>query len=326
MGRFGGFNNNTSSATSTGGVRTFNFEGPDIVTVRARMNGSITLSDGTSVRTWYFGNGFNGDRAWGGPVIECIERNIVEITLNSMMPHTIHLHGLDVDQANDGVPSTSGYVGRSGGGNFGRVQGYTSLGTSYTYTFKAPHAGTYQYHCHVDTVLHYEMSMFGTIIVRPASGSLTTIWDGGPSFDKEYVWQLGTVDPTWHNEMVSGSGTVRYIPRYFLINGIDGNNLFNDSTVAISASAGQTVLIRVNQTSYQPAVIKFGGLPFEVVASDGRPLPQPLNKTSLYIAPGERYDILLTMPSSGTYYATVDYYDIKGRNVIGTAVTTVSVL
>ena len=321
MGRFGG----STTSSSTGGVRTFNFEGPDIVTVQARMNGRITFSDGTSVRTWYFGNGFNGDRQWGGPIIECTEGNIAEITLNSGMPHTIHLHGLDVDQANDGVPSTSGYVGRPMG-NFGRVDGYTSLGTSYTYTFPVPEAGTYQYHCHVDTVLHYEMSMHGTIIVRPASGSLTTIWDGGPSFDREYVWQLGTVDPTWHNENVSGAGTVRYIPKYFLINGVDGSNLLNDSTVAISASAGQTVLIRVNQTSYQPAVIKLGGLPFDVVASDGRPLPAPLTKTSLYIAPGERYDILLPMPSSGTYYATIDFYDIKGRNVIGTAVTTISVV
>ncbi len=320
-----GRRNNGGGTTTTSGVRTFAFEGPDIVTVRARMDGSINLSDGTSVRTWYFGSGFNGDRQWGGPVIEVTEGNIAEITLFSGMPHTIHLHGLDVDQANDGVPSTSGYVGRPMG-NFGRVDGYTSLGTSYTYTFKAPHAGTYQYHCHVDTVLHYEMSMFGTIIVRPASGSLTTIWDGGPSFDKEYVWQLGTVDPSWHTQRVSGAGTVRYNPKYFLINGVDGSNLFNDSTVAISAPAGQTVLIRLNQTSYQPAVVKMGGLSFDVVASDGRPLPQPLTKTSLYISPGERYDILLTMPASGTYYATVDYYDIKGRNVIGTAVTTITVL
>ncbi len=63
------------------------------------------------------------------------------------MPHSIHLHGLDVDQANDGVPSTSGYVAGMGGGgmmNFGRVGGYTNLGSPFTYTFTAAPAATHQ--------------------------------------------------------------------------------------------------------------------------------------------------------------------------------------
>ena len=98
------------------------------------------------------------------------------------LPHTIHFHGLDVDQQNDGVPATS----------FSVSQG------SYTYNFTAPHAGTYQYHCHVDTHQHYEMGMFGTVIIRPSDGNTTNIWDGGPAFDKEYIWQLTTFDSTWH--------------------------------------------------------------------------------------------------------------------------------
>jgi FtsP/CotA-like multicopper oxidase with cupredoxin domain len=291
------------------------------------MDGNISLADGGSVRTWWFGSGFNGDRQWGGPIIEATEGEQVNITLRSDMPHSIHLHGLDVDQANDGVPATSGYVGGGGMENFGRVSGYTRLGNTYTYTFVAPEAGTYQYHCHVDTVLHYDMGMHGTIIIRPRSGSITEAWDGGPTFNKEYVWQMGTFDTSWHGQRVSGSGTVRYRPNRFMINGRNGADAQTDSTVAVEANAGEKVLIRLNQTSYQSAEINLGGLSFDVIASDGRPMATQQTKTSIYMAPGERYDLLVTMPSSGTTkYATVNYYDNRGDSVVGTVVTTVTAL
>ncbi len=307
-------------------ARTFNYE-VNGLSVNGKMNGSVTLDNGGTVDTWYFGNGFSGDRQWAGPIIEAIEGEVVEITLSSGMPHSIHLHGLDVDQANDGVPATSGYVARGrNNGNFGRVEGYTNLGGSYTYTFVAPHAGTYQYHCHVDTVLHYDMGMHGTIIIRPRSGSIEEAWDGGPRFTKEYVWQMGTFDTTWRSTNVSGADTVRYRPDCFMINGVNGVDAKTDSTVAITANAGEKVLIRTNQTSYQGARIEFGGLKFEVIAADGRPAAQVQTMSSLYMVPGERYDILITMPSAGSYDASVNYYDSRGINVIGTVATTIKVL
>ncbi len=313
-------------STPPSGGRTFAYVTAP-TSVGVSMMGSITMANGASLRTWYFGGGFNNDRALAGPVIEANEGDLVQVTLSSMMPHTIHFHGLDVDQANDGVPSTSGYVGRSmGGGGFGRVGSATSLGSSYTYTFTAPHAGTYMYHCHVDTVLHFEMGMYGTVIIRPADGSTNVAWTGGPAFDKEYVWQLATFDSSWHGQMVSGAGTVRYRPNYFTINGSDGANASTDSTVAISAAAGQKVLIRVNGTSYQPSIVRLGGLPFEVIASDGRPLAVPQTVTEQLVCAGERYDLLLTMPSSGQYTASVDYYDIRRASLIGSVSTTITVV
>ncbi|WP_297528289.1 multicopper oxidase family protein [Thiohalobacter sp.] len=311
----------------TAGGRTFAYQAAP-TSVGVSMMGRLTMANGASIRTWYFGSGFNGDRALAGPVFEANEGELVEITLSSMMPHSIHFHGLDVDQANDGVPSTSGYVGggMGGGGGFGRVGDAPSLGSSYTYTFTAPHAGTYMYHCHVDTVLHMEMGMYGTVIIRPPNGSTTEAWAGGPTFDKEYVWQLGTFDSSWHGQMVSGSGTVRYRPDYFMINGRDGANAGTDSTVAVSAGAGQTVLIRVNGTSYMPAIVRLGGLPFEVIASDGRPLAQSYTATEQLVCAGERYDLLVTMPSSGQYAATVDYYDIRRATLLGSVATTVTVV
>ena len=311
---------------STGGNRTFTYLGPNTAILNVRMDDRQTMADGTTLRTWSFGRGFNGDRSVPAPVIEGIEGDTVRVTLSSDMPHSIHFHGLDVDQTNDGVPSTSGYVARMGGGgmmNFGRVSGYTNLGSPFTYSFTAPHAGTYMYHCHVDTVLHVEMGMYGTVIIRPPDGSTDLAWTGGPTFDKEYIWHLHTFDSSWHSGMggmVSGPGTVRHRPDYFMINGRDGASTLTDPATAIEAVSSQRVLIRLNNVGYQPALVELDGLEFDVIASDGRPLAQTISTDLWMIAPGERYDILLTMPLPGIRMATVDYYHIRGDGtLLGTA-------
>ena len=112
--------------------------------------------------------------------------------------------------------------------------------------------------------------------------------------------------------MVSGPRTVRHRPDYFMINGRDGNDTLTDPATAIEAGPGQQVLIRLNNVGYQPALVQLGGLEFDVIASDGRPVAQTLTTSSLMIAPGERYDILLTMPLSSNRTAMVDYYHIRG--------------
>jgi FtsP/CotA-like multicopper oxidase with cupredoxin domain len=322
-----------SGEGSTRGNRTFSYLGPNSASLKVRMGGRQRMSDGVSIRTWSFGRGFNGDRAVPSPVIEAIEGETVRVTLKSRKPHSIHWHGLDVDQANDGVPSTSGYVARLRGGrhpggrmNFGRVSGYTNLGSPFTYTFIAPHAGTYMYHCHVDTVLHVEMGMYGTVVIRPADGSTDQAWANGPTFDKEYIWHLHTFDSSWHRTKVSGAHTVRHRPDYFMINGRDGANTLTDPTTAIEAGSGAKVLIRCTNVGYQLAQVQLDGLLFDVVASDGRPLAETISTTSLTVAPGERYDILLTMPSSGIRTATVDYLHIRGDGtLLGTASTSIAV-
>jgi FtsP/CotA-like multicopper oxidase with cupredoxin domain len=344
--RPGGSKRRRSPNPRAGGGRAFSYLGPGLVEIDVNMRGSEQMADGRQVQTWQFGRGFNDDRSVPGPVIEGIEGQLVEVTLRSQMPHTIHFHGLDVDQANDGVPGTSGYVsgmggmgGMGGGGsgnggsnsgsmgmNFGRVSGYDNLGSPFTYRFIAPHAGTYMYHCHVDTVLHIEMGMYGTVIIRPPDNDDKLTWSGGPAFDKEYIWHLHTFDSTWHSEMVSGPRTVRHRPDYFMINGRDGTSSINDPTSAILAAPGDRVMIRLINVGYQPALVGLGGLEFEVIASDGRPLPEPLSMNEHLVAPGERYDIMFTMPPEADYGAMVEYLDIRLRKVLGHASTRIEAL
>jgi FtsP/CotA-like multicopper oxidase with cupredoxin domain len=278
------------------------------------MSGAVVTAQG-SVPVWGFSGPagrFNGDRDNPGPVIELTQGQPAAITLfnMSMRPHTIHPHGLDVDTANDGVPTTSPPVPMMG---------------SFTYRFLAPHAGTYLYHCHVDASLHFEMGMYGAVIVRPPSGATNVVWDGGPSFAKEYIWQLGTFDTRWHSVTETGPTTRRYMPNVFMINGRDGAALLSDSTVAVSGVQGTRVLLRLISYAYAPAIVELGGLTFDIVASDGRPLRQAMtNQARLRIMPGERYDLIITLPSAGVRQATVSYQNIRGTTILGSAQTSVT--
>jgi len=108
-----------------------------------------------------------------------------------------------------------------------------------------------------------------------------------------------------------------------MINGRDGTDTLTDPTTAITAAAGETVLIRTNNMGYQPALVRLGGLEFQVIASDGRPIPTAIPRTELLVAPGERYDILFQMPPSADRTATVEYFDIRVAGVLGTASTSI---
>jgi len=292
---------------------------------------SVTMSTGKKILVWSLVDaatklGFNGTLITPGPVLEMTEGQPAAVTLTTMMGHTLHWHGMDVPTPVDGDPDTSGWVG-----GMMRPAGVSatarSLGSSFTYGFTAPHAGTYFYHCHIDTVVHMEMGMMGSVVVRPPGGNVSQLYTNGPSFDKEYIWQLHTMDSTWHRagHLSSKSINVRYRPDFFMINGMEGPNLLSDSTVAVSATVGQTVLIRLVNFGYLTAEVSLGGLKFVVAASDGRPLNQDLRVEKLVLGAGERYDILIEAAVAATVVPEVKYFNAMGTKVLGKAVTSLVV-
>ena len=182
-----------------------------------------------------------------------------------------------------------------------------------------PHAGTYHYHCHVDTVIHYARGMIGGVIVRPPDGSTNKAWDGGPTFDDEVLWHLHTVDTAWFTESTSGPKTARHLPNAFMINGKETAAALTEPYTKISLTVGQKAYIRLLNVGYQWARVRLGGLPFDVVASDGRPMIEAVSATEWELGPGERYDLLLTATQTGATDATTDYLDDFFGSSLGTA-------
>lgn len=248
------------------------------------------------------------------PVLIFNEGDSVDLSLYNFSqpaPHTIHLHGLDVNQQNDGVPHLSFYVPHDSTGH---------------YNFVAPHAGTYLYHCHVVSTLHVQAGMYGMIIIRPPDGGNNT-WDGGYAFDNENAWIFSEIDTNWHtfsviNDPWDPQDTTQlmldYDPQYFLINGLSESQLTAPES-SINAPVGATVYMRLaNVGYYGDRVIFPSSLDAQIIDSDGRPLPTVVDSDTVEILPGERYGVLLYPTTEMTDIVQVEYFDLNTQVVTNT--------
>jgi manganese oxidase len=270
-----------------------------------------TMSDGQNVNFWVFcqdGMGGGGGCTLPSPVLEMNVGDTANINLNMMMApqedppyhgHTIHPHGVDVPQSEDGVPETGAAV----------------LGDTYTFSIDSRYAGSHMYHCHVHTVKHLEMGMYGALIVK--SGN--RINSGGPSYDFEWNMVMSAVDPAYHTAVQDSPVFADYNPRYFLINGQEGLSTGSPAEV-FTAAPGARVAIRligihsVNGT-FRIRNSSGSSQSFTVHNVDGFALPSPRNVTSVEVSPGQTKDIMVTLPSgSGSLFPEFSYRDLRNNN------------
>jgi len=121
-----------------------------VVDLTARK-GTVHLASGRTV------DGYTLNGSSPGPLIEVTQGQLLEVRLrNANVPDgiTLHWHGLDVPNAEDGVA--------------GVTQDAVQQGQAYTYRFVAEQAGTYWYHSH--QVSHEQVigGLLGPLVVRPA--------------------------------------------------------------------------------------------------------------------------------------------------------------
>jgi len=305
---------------------------PDVIYNRGiYMNGNITMDDGRNVTIWGFTDGghqgggdtsgMGGGHAGGGNMfpsaaMRVSQGEVVQTRLNVPMHmyHTIHHHGIEPEYRSDGVGHLSGDVN----GN-------------YTYQWRPAHAGTYFYHCHTNTVLHAEMGMYGALIVDPPEGS-GTAFENGPTYDVEAVWAVDEIDSSWHTlGWTAGTcggnvGLHDLNPDYFIISGVDGaQSALTAPGIAVNMNRGQRLLVRYICAGYLPQEIRFGGLDVEIIASDGRPLPNPVTTNKINAVSAERYDVIIEPTQSGTYTVEIDVKDWITGGVLGTARTRINV-
>ncbi|MBI5583675.1 MAG: multicopper oxidase domain-containing protein [Deltaproteobacteria bacterium] len=263
----------------------------------------VQMPDGQLVEFWgFFDSTTPLVRTFPSSTIRVVEGEIFHGHLTRHKnTHTIHWHGMEPTAMNDGV---------------GKLSFEVSGGAGYTYQMLAGAAGTYFYHCHKNTLLHFEMGMYGMLIIDPP-GKGGPFVDGGPGwvrrgndivpYDVEAIWVSDDVDPRWHiigaadhsaGFPLPGTTLMAYndpqnphfdnfSPRYFLITGrphpwsrnLPGNQV--DSGVAATVRVGQTLLVRLLCAAYSLNKYTISGLNAEVIAMDGRVLGQdPYTKYS----------------------------------------------
>ncbi len=88
---------------------------------------------------------------WPGPTIR-VPRGVIfhgETHAQGPPPHTIHWHGIEPTPINDGVGHCSMELG------------------DYTYQWQPNFIGTYFYHCHRNTMQHFEFGLYGMLLIEP---------------------------------------------------------------------------------------------------------------------------------------------------------------
>ncbi len=200
--------------------------------------------------------------AWGynqqypGPEIRVTEGDKVRLTLINDLPEatTIHFHGLDVPNDQDGVP--------------GITQPDVQPGETWTYEFVAERVGTSAYHTHSNTAKQLAKGLFGFFIVEP---------EGGLDYDREFALGLHEIEglytingysfpSTLENELLQIKSGERVLVRFanmgaqhhpmhlhghqFTVVNIDGNSMppdWKQNTVDIPP--GQTVDVVIEGTN-----------------------------------------------------------------------------
>jgi FtsP/CotA-like multicopper oxidase with cupredoxin domain len=291
---------------------------------------NVVMKDGSQLQFWGFKdpNISGSDSPWPSMTIRVKQGQIVHCEFRpSKGAHTIHWHGIEPTTMNDGVGHTS-----------------FEVDDFYTYQWCAHQAGTYLYHCHKNTVLHFEMGMYGVLIVDPITKSPDTknpnyLYDpftpgstaeapgitAGAPYGAESILVFDDVDPVWHklshNAGMCGDdvGLDKFNPRYFLINGVHNGITQTDKRTVTRTTAGKNVLVRLANASYSKLHVTLD-IDAWIVEVDGRPLrtnvakgafakPKLLPKgTKLEVAVAQRYALWIPKIPRGDYSITGNFH------------------
>ncbi|WP_026162795.1 multicopper oxidase family protein [Kribbella catacumbae] len=124
---------------------------PDVAVTLVAKKQKFTLASGESM------DGFTLNGSSPGPLIRAKQGQLVEVTLvNESVPDgaTLHWHGIDVPNGEDGVA--------------GVTQDAVPVGGKHVYRFLADDVGTYWYHSHQVSSEEVRGGLFGTIVIDGA--------------------------------------------------------------------------------------------------------------------------------------------------------------
>ena len=208
------------------------------------------LSSGTVVHALTF------DGTSPGPELRVQEGDLVEVVLRNQdvdVGVTIHWHGVDVPNAEDGVA--------------GVTQNAVLRGETYTYRFRAEQVGTFWYHTHQVSSEEVQRGLFGALVIEPSERPAEV-------FDRVLI--VHTFD---------GVAT---------LNGRDGPQ-------SVRVPPGMQVRLRLVNSDSAVRRFQLTATSFRVLAIDGHDLNEPgaLDRVSLPLAAGGRYDIGFVMPPHG---------------------------
>jgi manganese oxidase len=206
--------------------------------------------------------GYNG--TWPAPRIEVVEGDRIRAIFTNHLDEStgVHFHGQRLPNAMDGVPHIT--------------QDPILPGASFTYEFDVRTPGSHMYHSHHNATDQVGRGLLGAFIVQPKNPA--------DRYDRKYGV---TQDIVWiSNDSLGG----------FTINGRGF-----PATLPIVADLGETIAIRFMNEGSMMHPWHLHGMPMQVVARDGYPLPNPFFCDTLGVNPGERWDVIIKAEALGAW-------------------------
>ncbi|MEU4420860.1 multicopper oxidase family protein [Actinoplanes sp. NPDC024001] len=253
---------------------------------------AVVPAGGRDVAAW----AFNGQVP--GPQLTATVGDVLEVTLrnqNIQRGVTLHWHGYDVPNDQDGVP--------------GVTQEAVLPGQEFVYRFRADQAGTYWYHTHSASDLGVRMGLYGVLVVHPARPAgvevivpvHTLVGHPLPAHTEQRVGagtpvrlRLINTDSTTHRYALAGTP--------FRIAAIDGSDLRAPSPVAETAvliPAGGRYDLVFDAPASPVALVVDGRVVWSTGALDATtarwPVLDPLTYGDAAPRPWSRYDREFTL-------------------------------
>ncbi|MGH3844770.1 MAG: multicopper oxidase family protein, partial [Pseudonocardiaceae bacterium] len=216
----------------------------------------IRLSSGKVVDAWTY----NGQVP--GPELRVHQGDLVQVTLINNIPGigvTLHWHGVNVPNAEDGVP--------------GVTQNAVPTGQRFTYTFRVNQAGTFWYHSHQNANIQLDKGLFGALIILPKQ-------------PQPPVKDITVFAHQW--SALGGLATLN-----------DADDLRHTAVPVGTKVRLRLINTSSKRTETRPTELAVTGTSFAVTAIDGTDLHQPgalAPGTLLPLGAGGRYDVSFTMP------------------------------
>ena len=200
------------------------------------------FAPGCRARCW----GYNGTTP--GPTLEAVEGDTVRLYVTNRLPEptTVHWHGIDLPNGQDGV----------GGLNQPHIQ----PGETFVYQFTLRQHGTHMYHPHADELTQMAFGMMGLFIIHPKAGEEVAI-------DRDYALLL-------HNWALR-PGTYRPDPS--VMQEFDLWTFNSKTFPAIEhlvMATGERLRLRIGNLSMWNHPIHLHSNPFWVTGSDGGRWPR----------------------------------------------------
>ena len=145
-------------------------------------------------------------------------------------------------------------------------------GETFAYEFVANPFGSHMYHSHHNATEQVGRGMLGPLLVMPKDPSVD------PKYDQDHVIIF--------NDQMGG---------------LTLNGKGFPATTPYTAKVGERLRFRFMNEGQMAHPMHLHGMPFEVFARDGYPLPQPYRCDTVNVSPGERWDVMVVADAPGAW-------------------------